>query len=876
MKLSFLIITLLLTCSTPAILSQDLVWSQEAENGILEGSADINQACANASGGEFVRLHSDDANGLVFNNLNVPEAGTYRLSIDYYYKGEQPLEILVNGNSAGIFIFPFSIWCYEGNASIMDIAVELDAGDNTLKFKPANGMNAPFLDKIELFTIEPPHVNLSASATRVQPGAEVQIIIEANDILKNDNWVGLEVAGIAAQSYTLADETVTIPLGSSVATTTIAFADQGISHGTNVTVSIASTGSGLSTGENTALLIRIIQQPEVMYVSSSMGSDLHSGVEETKPWKTLEKVSSLLFLPGDTLLFRAGDTFTGQFRINSSGNEDHPIYVGKYGEGDDPVIDGANATGGAYTSAILIENQDHITIRNLAITNDRKISRPGTSDEIAYGIEVLNSGDRVMKGFHFSDLTIKEIFAVSTEDVEFNNLQTAGIHIRSMRNEEAGKEKNISGVLVENCYFTHTAKAGIWSRHNNATAGLGNDSINRNMNLVFRNNYFYETGGSGIILSRSYNCLLENNVFEYTGADADPRMAKRGSGAWFWNCRNVLAQYNTSLHVRGPADSYGMHIDFANEHIFLQYNYSEDSEGGFVEILGDNKNSVYRFNISVNDGFRDRKGNSLWVSDYAGSGVPGIKSDNNYIYNNTVYVDADITPDIMITGRNTFVYNNIFYAAGNAVIGETVDLNTASSGSLNVSNNLFFGNVSNQFRELDLSAVEGDPLLADPGVSDSNGYMLREGSIAMNAGRSFTEPVFPQAGKGIFKDIPLIPETDYFGNPVAIATSEPHIGAYGGMPASLSKQLEDRLVLLNATFDPASDAIRLTWISPRAEQWSLSLVDISGRILYSEDLPGLPGRNTRKVSLSGKGSPGIVMVVLTDGRSMNTIKVPVR
>ena len=50
----------------------------------------------------------------------------------------------------------------------------------------------------------------------------------------------------------------------------------------------------------------------------------------------------------------------------------------------------------------------------------------------------------------------------------------------------------------------------------------------------------------------------------------------------------------------------------------------EDCEGGFVEILGGNTNAVYRFNISVNDGYREdpngvpwnKKGKIFWVSNY--------------------------------------------------------------------------------------------------------------------------------------------------------------------------------------------------------------------------------------------------------------------
>jgi hypothetical protein len=38
--------------------------------------------------------------------------------------------------------------------------------------------------------------------------------------------------------------------------------------------------------------------------------------------------------------------------------------------------------------------------------------------------------------------------------------------------------------------------------------------------------------------------------------------------------------------------------------VTIQYNLSLDNEGGFVEILGDCVNSIYRYNVSINDGSR--------------------------------------------------------------------------------------------------------------------------------------------------------------------------------------------------------------------------------------------------------------------------------
>ena len=853
--------------------SQDLLWSQEAESGILSGGADINQACANASNGEFVRLYTDPANSLKFENISIDAAATYRLSIDYFYKGEQPLEILVNGNSAGIYIFPFSIWCYEGNASIMDIALDLPAGSNTLEFRPANGLNAPFLDKLEIYTLAPPSVELIASSTRVQPGQTVDIEAKSSELLTEDMWVELEVSGIDPAYYTLGSTTLVILAGQSSATTQIAFADQGIAHGSSLNVAIKSMHLGLSEGDQLQQLIRIVTHAEVIYVSSTTGNDQNSGVDPESALRTLEKLSKLALIPGDSVLFMAGDTFPGQLKVNGSGDGSSPVCFSRYGSGADPIIDGAAAPGGAFTSAVLIENQDHIILSKLEIANDRKVSRPGEMDEEAYGIQVLNSGDRVMQNFHFKDLTIREIFAVNTDGIDFNQIQTAGIQFRTLQNAVAGKEKNISDVLVEDCYITHTTKAGIWSRHAGATAGLGNDSINRNMNLVLRNNHFFETGGSGIILSKSYNCLLENNIFEYTGSDVDARMAKRGSGAWFWSCRNVMAQYNKSMHVRGPADSYGMHIDFGNENVFLQYNYSEDSEGGFVEILGDNINSVYRFNISVNDGFRENKGNSLWVSDYAGSGTGGIKSDKNYIYNNTIYVDKNISPDIYITGKNTFVYNNIFYTSGAAIIGQVTEVNTAVGSSLNVSNNLFYGTVSYQFTVLDHSSVEGDPLLSSPGALSSEGYRLSDGSIAINAGLSFQEPVFPQAGKGIFSDIPPVPAEDHFGNIISIGSLAPNIGAYAGNVSSSSPF--DKLASGDPRVyhDPLANTVNVSWESVSRGKMKVNIFDSTGRMIYQEMYSAGLGKNRIQIPGDQMGLGGLLIIVLNDGNSTHASKL---
>ena len=131
-------------------------------------------------------------------------------------------------------------------------------------------------------------------------------------------------------------------------------------------------------------------------------------------------------------------------------------------------------------------------------------------------------------------------------------------------------------------------------------------------------------------------------------------MWKRGSGLWPFDCQDVVIQENRFLNAHGPGDSYGAHIDYGNENVVLQYNFSYHNEGGFVEILGDNIRCGYRYNISVNDGYRedpdgepwDKKGKIFWVGNYCGSSTVRCPSTETFIYNNTVFVTDTLNPEI--------------------------------------------------------------------------------------------------------------------------------------------------------------------------------------------------------------------------------------
>lgn len=520
------------------------------------------------------------------------------------------------------------------------------------------------------------------------------------------------------------------------------------------------------------------------YVSSSDGNDKNNGSKE-KPFKSLIKISKVKLKPGDQVLFKRGDVFKGHFVVNGSGNAKQQIVISSYGEGALPILTGAvgEERGGDFQEAILVRNNDHITFENIEIQNERNVAREGVKDKNAYGILILNNKDAsVLKHFRFKGVTFRNVYAalpVKKEEGEtaFNNLEVAALTFLSTRNNVKGQEKNIQDVIMEDCYFNNLQRLGVHIKHAGGKTKAAVESMNYNKDFIFRNNKFEHLGGTCILPIRTYDVLIEKNIFEYIGDNSDPRMAARGSTVWTWRCVNTVIQYNKCLHIRGYLDSHGVHIDHENKNTFIQYNYMEDCEGGFVEILGGNINSVYRYNVSVNDGWRANpnwktSNHTIWINNKIPRGTH--ECDSSYIYNNTIIMDSDesYATSLDMKGKNTYIFNNIFYVKTGSVGQKQTTIQDYGS-TFFVSNNLYFGKVSPKFTDHDQDPINGNPKFID------NDYSINKKSPAYRKGIVKLGPPIPGAGKGVFKDVPEYPLVD-FNNQKIDYTKGVSIGAYNG------------------------------------------------------------------------------------------------
>ena len=95
---------------------------------------------------------------------------------------------------------------------------------------------------------------------------------------------------------------------------------------------------------------QVAQAVGITYYVSTSGGDGNNGQSTGAPFKTIGKVNNLALQPGDTVLFRCGDTWRGEMlRITRSGLAGSPITFGSYPERDcdnQPVISGAQPIGG--------------------------------------------------------------------------------------------------------------------------------------------------------------------------------------------------------------------------------------------------------------------------------------------------------------------------------------------------------------------------------------------------------------------------------------------------------------------------------------------------------------------------------------------------
>lgn len=434
------------------------------------------------------------------------------------------------------------------------------------------------------------------------------------------------------------------------------------------------------------------------YFDSVNGSDLNQGISSEKPFRTLNKINEIDFNSGDSILLSNGSYFSGNIKLIDKND----IHISNYNNQEKtyPIINSKGHIAGVY-----IENSSNISVTNIQVTANgggvieeyENLSTNKITDKaiMRAGILVNVSKKKIFKNILIDNVIVSNVFF---EDLGFKRdpsevrtsmgTQAYGFGIRFFNSSQSG---SIEGIIVSNCFIENVGHTGI-----KMTSSIGN----RFKNIEVSNNRLLRTGGPSIQFSRVEDLHVYGNEVKFSGSPDDTRKWGRGSGLWTWGSSNVLIEKNSFMYANGPADSAGVHIDFNCDNVIIQHNLSVGNAGGFIEILGNNYNCSYRYNISVNDGHRIKgqnnafqEGKTFWLSGFIGRGRERNGPFNSYIYNNTIYVKEDIISKIAVdkASNGVLVANNIFHIEGDSefVLG---DQYRPDKGGGNKIKNVFFEN----------------------------------------------------------------------------------------------------------------------------------------------------------------------------------------
>jgi Right handed beta helix region len=460
----------------------------------------------------------------------------------------------------------------------------------------------------------------------------------------------------------------------------------------------------------------------IFYVDSRGGNDANAGTSSEAAWKSLTKVSSTRFLPGDRILLKSSSVWQGQLWPKGSGVESHPITVGMYGGGVKPVINGD----GLFEDAVLLKNQEYWEIENLEITNS------GATRAVRRGVHVAleNFGDA--HHIYVRSLSVHDVYGVDA--VKANG----GIHCTSVGDQ---KPSRFIDLRIENNDIYHVDRDGItdWSDRWERSKWYPS------LGVVVRDNMLHDIGGDGIVVVATDGALVEGNIVGH----ANQRSEGFNIAIWSWSADNTVIQHNEAYGTKGQRDGEGFDSDWNSRNTVIQYNYSHDNDGGFLLICNEgghspeessgNTGTIVRYNISQNDRTR-------------GINIAGPVKDS-LIYNNTIYIGPERTVDLLLFSdwhgwsESSYFYNNIFFVAGTARFSNGIS--RASDGAY-VSAHGFGASKDNLFDANVYYGVEvpsNDPhaLTVDPklmalgqgtiGIFSLTGYRLQPASASKKSGK---------------------------------------------------------------------------------------------------------------------------------------------
>lgn len=383
---------------------------------------------------------------------------------------------------------------------------------------------------------------------------------------------------------------------------------------------------------------------------------------QSNPWSSLAPVDATVFTPGSRLLVARGTTCAGTLAPGGSGTAAAPIKVSAYGTGPLPVIDG-----GSNQEAVLLDNQQHWDITDLATTGGDR-----------YGI--LVEGDSptplVLSGITISDVVVRDVSGQATTATG----KGSGLIYMAANGEQTFHHVMVSHVLA---YGTKQ-----WG---GIVLGAGEFPDNPGTDITVEDSIVHDVGGDGILIGQADGARSIHNVAYNTGMIVTPTVASTigtPSAIWDFNCHHCLVEGNVAFDSHSSnSDGGDYDIDTASGYQSVVGNFGGPSDGYCGSIFSTygitDPDGTFAGNVCIGNGSNPSLAwqGAIFLSSW--SSTPGCLDGVN-LSGNTVYWDPAANAPLLNTeaypgGQAVFCGSSPDAFQGNTLIAQDPDFVLAGS-----------------------------------------------------------------------------------------------------------------------------------------------------------------------------------------------------
>jgi len=393
------------------------------------------------------------------------------------------------------------------------------------------------------------------------------------------------------------------------------------------------------------------RKPTIFYVSAQ-GNDTNDGKSPRKAWRTIDHMNKMQLCPGDSILFKGGESFTGNLLITDSGTATAFITIGSYGKGAATILGGD-----AY--AIRLRNCQYINVRDLILLGSG-VKPNGDTTNTAQGLDI------------FSDVTEGKPW----QSIHVDKLTVSGFRDGIVLHTPIGTQKVVgyNDVRVTNCTIKECLFGGFYCWGAEKTSGApwqfpvgATLFTNCYLGGCTIYNIYGDPVGEPLLcfpvaIINATSFLIERNTIHHCGQAQSTQASQGGvAGVGFVECAKLVCQFNECHHIVSKLryDGCAFDIDGGCTDCKLQYNYSHDNDGAGFQTgtfvgSGPTTGVTIRYNISENDAKKN--------PDHSG-GIMTWGSITGDIYQNTVFISTgtDGKPAAFLgMGSGVSVRNNIF------------------------------------------------------------------------------------------------------------------------------------------------------------------------------------------------------------------------